>query len=238
MLPKLVLGISKTVSVCFCLKFRSCSESYTNTSSLSFFVSSLWTISEILRLFRVLLKIERTIMIRTSLPISQTNESTSSHAQRPPAVHISTESKKTRHRIYVPRWILSWSPLSSLCLCAVLVTLTMYIVSSLPSSLIREIEIQWLLQTKPRKLVSSDCSLDKWEIESTEQDAVQCTYKTHWDYIWFQHVRKAGGSSVCRMLRDNGIAAEHHNGEKSNCGLYTWDWYRQFHVDLDGLKCM
>ena len=105
-------------------------------------------------------------------------------------------------------------------------------------ALLREMQIQWFIHTKARESTSTGCAIEEWEIESDDGGDIQCTYKGHWDYIWFQHVRKAGGSSVCQLLIDNKFAAERHTGDAANCQLYQWHWLRHFDADLDQLKCM
>ena len=175
---------------------------------------------------------------RTTTPRSLTNERTSSRTNVTPRTsHFDIKTvliRKARQCSYFTRWILL-----ALCLSA----LTLYIVThpyllAKTSQFLREQQIQWILHTKPRKLVSAECAVEESEIESKDQDVVRCTHKGHWDYIWFQHVRKAGGSSVCQMLRDNGIAAQRHIGDARNCGLYQWDLRSEFVTDLEGLKCM
>merc|ERR1719229_487699 len=45
---------------------------------------------------------------------------------------------------------------------------------------------------------------------------VQCNNSTkRWSYIWFQHVRKSGGSSLCNLLWSN------LNEKKTHCFIYN-----------------
>ena len=60
---------------------------------------------------------------------------------------------------------------------------------------------------------------------------IECHRKEHWDYIWFQHIRKAGGSSVCQMLINNGLAAERKWGDPPHCLLFGH--FSNFGVDQD-----
>lgn len=176
---------------------------------------------------------------RTLIPRSQTNESFDQYPKETSGIDVITESKKERHRSHFRQWILI-----PLCIAILLISLmTIYYVPT-PSqmnntySLLRELQIQWFIYTKPRRELSTECAVDQWEVKSDGDHTLHCTHKRHWDYIWFQHVRKAGGSSVCQMLKDNGIAAQQHTGDADNCQLYEWRWLRQLDTDLDGLKCM
>ena len=91
--------------------------------------------------------------------------------------------------------------------------------------------IQWQMTAKDTH--PAECQSIQYSVEN-----INCSQKAHWEYIWFQHVRKAGGSSVCQMLIDNGLAAKRAWGDPRNCLLFGSPWKFGVDHDLNSMKCM
>lgn len=52
-----------------------------------------------------------------------------------------------------------------------------------------------------------------------------------WSYIWFQHIRKSGGSSLCKLLKENGVGRI-----RSNCQVFEYLDPRQLNASWNELK--
>lgn len=96
--------------------------------------------------------------------------------------------------------------------------------------------LYWAFMSGPSlttNTIGTEHALDHYVVHHNGTQ-LDCMHKTSWDYLWFQHIRKSGGTSISGVLVSNQLIDRSIHGSYVAQSRYYKFWFLSH--DLEGLE--